>query len=71
MIVFEHNETLAEARERNIMEALAEDIGRGDWTGMLVPAGRRVTARVIARESAVLCGRDWFTASTKTRRAFW
>jgi nicotinate-nucleotide pyrophosphorylase (carboxylating) len=58
--VFEHNETLAEARERNIMEALAEDIGRGDWTGMLVPAGRRVQARVLAREAAVLCGRDWF-----------
>lgn len=58
--MFEHNETLEEARQRNIMEALAEDIGRGDWTGMLVPAGRRVRARVIARERAVLCGRDWF-----------
>jgi nicotinate-nucleotide pyrophosphorylase (carboxylating) len=58
--MFEHNETLAEARRRNIMEALAEDIGRGDWTGMLVPAGRRVRARVIAREAAVLCGREWF-----------
>jgi nicotinate-nucleotide pyrophosphorylase (carboxylating) len=58
--MFEHNETLEEARQRNIMEALAEDIGRGDWTGMLVPAGRRVHARVIARERAVLCGRDWF-----------
>ena len=58
--MFEHNETLDEARERNIMEALAEDIGRGDWTGMLVPADRRVQARVIAREAAVLCGRDWF-----------
>ncbi len=59
-MMFEFNETLAEARERNIAEALAEDIGRGDWTGMLVPAGRRVQARVLARERAVLCGRDWF-----------
>jgi nicotinate-nucleotide pyrophosphorylase (carboxylating) len=25
-----------------------------------VPAGRRVQARVLAREAAVLCGRDWF-----------
>ena len=58
--MFEHNETLEEARQRNIMEALAEDIGRGDWTGLLVPAGRRVSARVVARERAVLCGRDWF-----------
>jgi nicotinate-nucleotide pyrophosphorylase (carboxylating) len=58
--MFEHNETLDEARQRNIMAALAEDIGRGDWTGMLVPARQRVRARVIAREAAVLCGRDWF-----------
>jgi nicotinate-nucleotide pyrophosphorylase (carboxylating) len=58
--LFENNESLADARERNILDALTEDIGRGDWTGMLVPAGRRVRARVIAREAAVLCGRDWF-----------
>lgn len=58
--MFEFNETLDEARARNIGEALAEDIGRGDWTGMLVPAGQRVRARVVAREAAVLCGRDWF-----------
>ncbi|MBC7939453.1 MAG: carboxylating nicotinate-nucleotide diphosphorylase [Chitinophagaceae bacterium] len=37
-----------------------EDIGRGDWTGLLVPAGQRVQARVLAREEAVFCGRDWF-----------
>ncbi len=55
-----HDETLAEARERNISDALAEDIGRCDWTGLLVPAGQRIRARVIARERAVLCGRDWF-----------
>jgi nicotinate-nucleotide pyrophosphorylase (carboxylating) len=60
--MFEHNETLSEARQRNVMEALAEDIGCGDWTAMLVPAGRRVRARVVAREAAVLCGRDWFDA---------
>jgi nicotinate-nucleotide pyrophosphorylase (carboxylating) len=56
----DHDETLAEARARNIRDALAEDIGRCDWTGLLVPEGRRVQARVIAREAAVLCGRDWF-----------
>lgn len=58
--MFEFNETLDEARERNIGEALAEDIGRGDWTALLVPAGQRVRARVIARERAVLCGHAWF-----------
>ena len=56
----ETNETLASARERNIRDALEEDIGRGDWTGLLVPADRLVSAQVRVRESAVLCGRDWF-----------
>jgi len=59
------NETLATARERNIRDALAEDIGDGDWTGRLVPAGQRVRAQVLARERAVLCGRDWFDGVVK------
>jgi nicotinate-nucleotide pyrophosphorylase (carboxylating) len=58
--MFEHDETLEEARARNIRDALLEDIGRGDWTGRLIPAGRRVQARVTVREAAVLAGRDWF-----------
>ncbi len=56
----DHNETLEEARQRNVRDALAEDVGTCDWTGLLVPAGRQLQARVIAREAAVLCGRDWF-----------
>jgi nicotinate-nucleotide pyrophosphorylase (carboxylating) len=58
--MFEFNETLEQARARNIRDALAEDIGRGDWTAMLVPGTQRVRSRVIVREDAVLCGRDWF-----------
>ena len=54
------NESLREALARNVRDALAEDIGRGDWTAMLVPAGRRVTGRVVAKEGAVICGRPWF-----------
>jgi len=60
--MFDHNETLEEARARNVRDALFEDIGRADWTGLLVPAGRRVKARVTVRENALLCGRDWFDA---------
>jgi nicotinate-nucleotide pyrophosphorylase (carboxylating) len=60
--MFDHDETLAEARARNVRDALFEDIGRADWTGLLVPAQRRVHARVTVREDAVLCGRDWFEA---------
>ena len=41
--------------------ALAEDIGAGDATASLVPA-RPARARLICRESAVLCGQPWFDA---------
>lgn len=58
--MFDRNETLDAARERNIDDALFEDIGRCDWTAMLVPAGRRVQARVKVREVAVLAGSPWF-----------
>ena len=62
MTSFESNETLAQATARNVRDALMEDIGRGDWTAMLVPAGRRVRAQVQAKEAAVLCGQAWFDA---------
>ena len=58
--MFDFNETLEQARERNIRDALLEDIGRCDCTALLVPATQRVRSRVIVREDAVLCGRDWF-----------
>jgi len=60
--MFQTNESLAAARERNVRDALMEDIGVCDWTAQLVPEGRRVNARVLVREDAVLCGRDWFNA---------
>lgn len=63
--MFEFNETLEQARERNVRDALMEDIGRCDWTGQLVPAGQRVKARVLVREDAVLCGRAWFEGCVK------
>ena len=59
-MIFEANETLEQARARNIDDALREDLGTGDWTAQLVPAGQEVWAQVVVREDAVLCGRDWF-----------
>jgi len=59
------NESLRSALARNVRDALAEDIGRGDWTAMLVPSGRRVHAQVLAKEAAVLCGRPWFDACVR------
>jgi nicotinate-nucleotide pyrophosphorylase (carboxylating) len=55
-----YNESLEAARARNVRDALMEDIGCADWTALLVPAGRRVLARVVAKEAAVLCGQAWF-----------
>jgi nicotinate-nucleotide pyrophosphorylase (carboxylating) len=60
MLRFEFNESLEQARARNIRDALLEDVGRGDWTGRLLPEGRRLRAQVRVREAAVLAGRDWF-----------
>ena len=56
------NETLEAARVRNVHDALAEDIGRGDWTALLVPASQAVQAQVTAKEAAVICGQAWFSA---------
>ncbi|MEC4719398.1 carboxylating nicotinate-nucleotide diphosphorylase [Noviherbaspirillum sp. CPCC 100848] len=51
---------LAAAFEANIRTALAEDIGTGDVTGLLVPEHETVQARVLVREESVLCGAPWF-----------
>jgi len=64
--MFDHDETLAEARARNVRDALFEDMGRQDWTGLLIPAAKRVRAVVRVRESALLCGRDWFCSCLST-----
>jgi len=42
--------------EAVVRSALAEDIGSGDITAGLVPAKKKVTARIISREGGVLCG---------------
>jgi len=54
------DDKLQAAFEQNILAALLEDIGSGDLTGKLVRNDTRVTARVIVREAAVLCGAPWF-----------
>ena len=45
-----------------VRRALEEDIGSGDVTAHLVPAAKEAHARVISRESAVICGRPWVDA---------
>lgn len=62
--MFDYNETLEQARQRNISDALMEDMGRCDWTAQLVPS-KTVHAQLIVREQAVLCGVDWFEGTLK------
>jgi nicotinate-nucleotide pyrophosphorylase (carboxylating) len=57
---------LARAFEANLLAALLEDVGPGDLTGELVPSDSIVTARVIVREAAVLCGAPWFEGIMKS-----
>jgi nicotinate-nucleotide pyrophosphorylase (carboxylating) len=42
-----------------VAAALAEDVGTGDLTAALVPAGRQGRATVITREAAVIAGRPY------------
>jgi nicotinate-nucleotide pyrophosphorylase (carboxylating) len=51
---------LEETVTRDVTRALAEDIGTGDLTARLVPDQRRATARLLTRQSGVLCGVEWF-----------
>ena len=44
---------------KQVQAALEEDIGAGDLTASLVPAAQQVTATIIARETAVICGIPW------------
>lgn len=53
---------LASAIERNVAAALAEDVGDGDATAPLTPAGKPARAAVTCRQDAVLCGQPWFDA---------
>ena len=48
-----------EVIEKNVRDALLEDIGSGDLTAALIP-DEIVNAHVIAREPAIICGRHWF-----------
>lgn len=43
----------------NVKAALAEDIGTGDITALLIPSGQTATATVITREDCIFCGKDW------------
>lgn len=58
-------DAVAELAHADARRALAEDVGAGDLTAGLVDPARRARARVLARESAVICGQPWVEAALR------
>lgn len=48
--------------DAQVQRALAEDIGSGDITALLIPAGKLATGRILSREAGILCGVPWAEA---------
>lgn len=48
-----------------VQTALAEDIGNGDLTAMLIPESQNAQATIIVREPAIICGQAWANACFK------
>ena len=49
----------SEIIQANVAVALEEDIGSGDITAQLIDENKQASARVITREQAVICGKQW------------
>lgn len=45
---------------KNVHDAISEDLGNTDWTGLLVPQDKRCKAQLLCRDEAIVCGQDWF-----------
>ena len=50
---------LVESIQKNVADALAEDLGTGDLTANLVPQEFFVSAKIITRENAIMAGIPW------------
>jgi nicotinate-nucleotide pyrophosphorylase (carboxylating) len=51
--------SLPEDLKDQVSAALAEDLGNGDLTASLVPAGQQAEAAIFSRQRAVICGQAW------------
>ncbi len=56
---------VAELARDDVARALLEDVGAADLTAGLVDPTTRASARVIASESAVICGEPWVKAALR------
>lgn len=50
---------------QDVARALAEDVATGDLTAALIDPQRTARARILARESAVICGTPWVNAAVR------
>lgn len=55
--------SVTELAAGDVARALAEDVGAGDLTAGLVDPARRARARILARDSALICGAPWAEAA--------
>lgn len=60
---------LIQLAQSDVARALAEDVGTGDLTAALIASDRMTRARVLARESAVVCGSAWVQAAVLAQDA--
>ncbi|MFZ3220199.1 MAG: nicotinate-nucleotide diphosphorylase (carboxylating), partial [Rhodoferax sp.] len=58
-------ESVRQLAQADVARALAEDVGSGDLTASLIDPNRPARARVLARESAVVCGQAWVEAAVR------
>ena len=56
-------QAIQQLAQADVTRALAEDVGDGDLTAGLIAPERMASARVLARESAVVCGQAWVQAA--------
>lgn len=56
------NSAISALIPQQVASALAEDMGAGDFTALIIPADRLATAQLICRDHAILCGIAWFEA---------
>src|SRR5665647_3415675 len=58
-------EAVEQLAQADVARALAEDVGAGDLTAALIDPARQTRARILVRESAVLCGSAWVQAAVQ------
>lgn len=60
MSITELSNELQQSLKRDVALALAEDIGSGDISALLIDSDAQLSVRLLLREEAVLCGSAWF-----------